>query len=116
MNSLGDCAQTARAMINRVHRRDHGEKNLRRANVARCFVAADVLFARLQRESIGGPTVGIVGNSDKYAWHVPFVFVAGREVSRGWSADSKRNAKALRMANDDVSTAWAGRSYESERE
>ena len=109
MNSLGDCAQTARAMINRVHRRDHGEKNLRRANVARRFVAADMLFARLERESIGWPTFGIVGNSDKSARHVPFVFVAGREVSRMWSAETKRNAKALRIANHDIGAEFAGR-------
>src|SRR5437763_5664533 len=108
MNSLGDCAQTAGAMINRVHRRDHGEKNLRRANVACCFVAADVLFARLQRESIGGPTVGLVGNSDKPAWHVPFGFVARREVSRVGPAETKRNAKALPIANEGIGAEFAG--------
>ena len=54
MNAFGDCAQATRAVINGIHRGDHGEENLRRADVARRFVAADVLLARLQRESIAG--------------------------------------------------------------
>src|SRR5437667_9394923 len=109
MNSLGDCAQTARAMINRVHRRDHGEKNLRRANVARCFVAADMLFARLQRESIGWPTFGIVGNSDKSARHVPFILIARRKIGCMRSAETERNAKGLRISDCNVRAEFARR-------
>src|SRR5437660_10014034 len=95
MNSLGDCAQTARAMINRVHRRDHGEKNLRRANVARRFVAADMLFARLEREPIGRPTFGIMGNSDKSARHVPFILIVRRQIRYMRSAANQRYVIAL---------------------
>src|SRR5258707_13660728 len=102
MNSLGDCAQTAWAMIDRVHRRDHSEKNLRRANVARRFVAADMLFARLQREPISGPTFGIVGNSDKSARHVPFILIARRKKDCMWPAKTERNAKALRISDCDT--------------
>ena len=57
MDAFRDRAQTARAMVNRIHRRDHGEKDLGRANVARRFVAPDVLFAGLEREPVPGRPV-----------------------------------------------------------
>src|SRR5438094_821099 len=77
MNSLGDCAQPVRAMIDRVHRCDDSGKNRRRANVARRSVATDVLLTRLERESIGGPTFLIVRNAHQSTGHVTFVLVAG---------------------------------------
>ena len=96
-------------MIDRVHRRDHSQKNLRRANVARRFVAADMLFARLERESIGRPTFGIVGNSDKSARHVPFILIARRKIRCMRSAETERNAKALRISDCDIDAEFAGR-------
>src|SRR5438132_10285560 len=102
MNSLGDCAQTARAMINRVHRRDDGEKNLRRANVARCFLAADVLFARLQSKPIRGSAFRIVRNSDEAPGHVAFVLIARGKIGCVWSTESERNTKPLRVPDGNV--------------
>ena len=55
VNALRDRAQAMRAVINGVHRGHDGEKHLRGADVTGGFVAADVLFARLQREPVRGP-------------------------------------------------------------
>src|ERR1700731_4938946 len=107
MNSLGDCAQTARPVIDRVHRRNHGEKNLCRANVAGRFVAADMLLPRLQRESIGRPAFSVVGNTNETARHMPFVLIARSEVGGVRTAKTERNTKALRVADCNFGAEFA---------
>jgi hypothetical protein len=52
MNALSNGAHPFRAMINRVHRRNDREKNLGGADVARSFVAPDVLLSGLQCQPI----------------------------------------------------------------
>src|SRR6266571_8412891 len=99
MDSLRDRAQPARAVIYRVHRCDDGEKNLRRANVARGFVATDVLLARLQGEAIGGPAFGVMGNADQTTGHVSFELIAGRKIGCVRSAEAEWNTETLRVAN-----------------
>src|SRR6266496_1887233 len=108
MNSLGDCAQPTGAMIDSVHRGDHSGKNRRRANVARCLIATDMLLAGLQRESIGGPTFRILRNAHQPAGHVTFVSIAGGEVCRLRSAKPERSAEALRATDRDIRTKFPG--------
>src|SRR2546423_7647074 len=116
MDALGDCAHTARAVIDRVHRRDDGEKNLRRADVTRCLVAADVLLARLQRESVSGPAFSIVRNADESPGHVALVLIERGKVSRMRSAETEWNAETLRISNRNVSAEFARWFYQRERE
>src|SRR5438309_8313784 len=109
MNALGDCAQTARAMINRVHRCDHREKNLRRANVTGRFVATDVLLARLQSESVSGPAFSVVRNADKPAGHVAFVLIARCKIRCMRSAEAEWDSEPLRISNGNVRAEFAWR-------
>src|SRR5437773_8169895 len=109
MNALGDCAQTTRAMIDSVHRGDDSEKNLCRANVACRFVAADVLLTRLQRESIGRTTFGIVRDTHQPARHMTFVLIARGEVCRVWAAEPQRNAETLGVTNSDICAKFSRR-------
>src|SRR6266536_4756291 len=108
MNSLGDCAQPTGATIDSVHRGDDSGKNRRRANVARCLVATDMLLAGLQRESIGGPTFRIVRKPYQPAWHVTFVSVARGEVCRLRSAEPEWSAQALRATDRDIRAKFPG--------
>ena len=112
----GDCSQSARTVINRIHRRDDGEEHLRRADVTRRFVAADVLLARLQREPVSRASVGIVRNADEPARHVAFVCIARREIGGVRSAESERNAETLRAADRDIGAEFARRLQQSQRE
>ena len=73
-------AQTIRPMINRVHRGHDGKKNLGGANVARRFVAPDVLLARLQRKPVGRPPGGVMRNADQPPREMAFVLIARRDV------------------------------------
>ncbi len=74
-------AQAAWAMINRIHRCDHGEENLGGADVTGGFVAANVLFAGLEREPICRAAVGIVRNADEPSRHVALVGIPRRKIS-----------------------------------
>ena len=116
MNAFGDRAQAVRSVINRIHRGDDGEKHLRRADVARRFVAADVLLARLQREAISRPSGGIVRNADQSSRHVAFVLIARRKIGGVRSAEAERNAETLRAADGDIGAEFARRLQQGERE
>src|SRR5207244_4841115 len=107
MDALGDCAQTARAVINRVHRRDDSEKNLRGANITGRFVAANVLLAGLQCESITRPAFSVVRNADEPAGHVAFVLIARCKVSRVWATQTEWNTKSLRVTDRDIRAEFA---------
>ena len=58
-----DRGQTIGTVIDRIHRRGDGQQNLRRADVARRLLAANVLLARLQ----GQPVRRSTGSIDRYA-------------------------------------------------
>src|SRR6266498_502539 len=107
MHALCECAQTARAMIDGIHRGDNGEENLRRADVARGFVPPDVLLACLQRKAISGAAFGIVRNAHESAGHMTFVLVARGEVGCMRAAKSQRNAEALRITDRNIGTEFS---------
>src|SRR5437870_11487636 len=109
MDALCPCAQSARPVINRVHRRDNGEENLRRADVTRRFVAPDVLFTRLQREAIRGAAFGIVRNTDEPAGHVTLELIARRKKGGVRSPKSERDTKTLRVADCDIRAKFSRR-------
>src|SRR5882724_6342994 len=107
MDALSHCAQSTRAVIDGIHRRDDSEENLRRADIARRLFAADVLLARLQGQTIGGPSIGIVRNAYKTAWHVTFISIARGEIGGMRSAESERHAETLRVADGDIGSEFA---------
>src|SRR5256885_2707970 len=109
MDALRDCAQPAGAMINRVLGGDAREKDLRGPNVTGGFVAANVLFARLQREPICGTTFGIVRDANQTPRHMPLVLIAGGKISGMRSAETKRNSKALSIADRHISPDFTRR-------
>src|SRR6266550_2118658 len=94
MNASRDCAQATRAMIDRVHRGNNGEENLRRADVTRGFIAADVLLTRLQCEAISWAAFGIVRNPETLR-------VAHRDIGAEFSRwFQERQCKNIRSDND----------------
>ncbi len=81
MHAAGYLAQAFRSVINGIHRGHDREEHLGRADVARRLVAPDVLLARLERETVGRPSGGIVRNTDQASRQVALVLVAGGEIS-----------------------------------
>src|SRR5579859_1679093 len=109
MNTLGDFPQTVRAVINGVHRRDDGEKDLGRANVTGRFVASDVLLACLQSEPKSGPAFGIVRNANETTSHVPLELIARGEIGGVRSAETEWNTKSLGVADCNIRSEFTRR-------
>ena len=103
-------------MIDRVHRRDHSEKNLCRADVTRGFIPADVLLPRLQSEPIRCPAFSVVRHANKPAGHVSFVLIARGEVSRVRSTEPERHSKALSVTDRDVCAEFTRRFQQRQRQ
>src|SRR5437764_12123486 len=82
MDTFRDRTKTVRPVINRVHRRHDSEEDLRRANIARCFIATGVLLARLHCATISGPTVGVVGDAYETSRHVAATLLACCQTCR----------------------------------
>ncbi len=111
-----DRRETRRPVVDGVHRRDHREQYLRRADVRRRLLAPDVLFARLQREPVRGLAVRVDRHADEAARHRPLELVLRREIAGVRAAVAHRHAEALRRADDDVGAPLAGRHEQRKRE
>ena len=116
MHAPRDRRQPGRAVVDRVHPGDHREQHLRRADVRRRLLAADVLLARLQREAVRGAAVRIDGDPDEAAGHRALELVPRREVTGMRAAVAHRHAESLRRADDDVGAPLARRCEERQRE
>ena len=96
-------------MINRVHRCDHREQHLRRANVRGRFLAPDVLLARLQREAVGWAPAGIDTDADQPAGQRTLVSRFAGDERRMRTAVAHRYSEALRRSNRNIGAEFAGR-------
>jgi hypothetical protein len=103
-------------VVNGIHRGHHSEEHLGRADVARRFVAADVLLAGLEREAIRRVAVRVFGNADEPARHEPLVGVASGHEGSVRSAEAERHTEALGISHGDVGTELTRRSEEGQRE
>src|SRR4051812_10799448 len=102
MNALGDPPQPFRSMVDRIHTRHDGQEHLRRTNVARRLFTSDVLFAGLQRKTVGRLACDILGHSDDAPRHLAFECLSGCKERSVRSAESKRNAKSLAGAHSNI--------------
>src|SRR5688500_14672682 len=104
------------SVIHCVHARDDGEKHLSSANVARRLLAPDVLLPGLESHAERRISVRVTRDADDASGNLPFVLVPGREESGMRSAVSERNAKALGVTDDDISSPFPRRGEENETE
>ena len=116
VHALRDRAQAVGSVVDAVHPGHDREQHLRRADVARRLVAADVLLARLHRHPERGLTVRVDRHADDPTRHLPLVLVACREERGVRAAVSERYAEALRRPDRDVRAELPGRTEERERE
>ena len=108
MHTLGDRPEPTGAMEHGVHRRDDGEQHLRRADVRRRLLAADMLLARLQGQAIGAVAPGVDGHADEPAGQRALVGVAGGHVGGMRTAVAHRHTVALHGADGDIGAHFAG--------
>ncbi|MCY1517305.1 hypothetical protein D9M68_519800 [compost metagenome] len=116
VNALGDRLDALRSMEHRVHRGHDGEQHLGGADVRRRFLAADVLFAGLQRQAIGAVAARIDRYADEAAGHGALVRVLDRHIGRMRTAIADRHAEALGAADSDIGAHLSGRLQQSQRQ
>ena len=109
MHLCGDAAQAVRTVIHRVHAGHDRQQCLCGADVGSGLLAADMLFARLQRHAQRGVAVGIHRHADDAARHRALVRVAAGEVGGVRAAVAHRHAEALRRTQHHVRAPFARR-------
>ncbi len=111
-----DRPKPGRAVVHRVHRRHDGQQHLRGADVAGGLLAADVLFAGLQRQPVGLVAVGIHAHPDQPARELPLKSLGHGHEPGVRTTEADRHAEALRAADHHVRTDLAGRTQQRQRE
>ena len=116
MNAARNFREAFGSVIDGVHAGNHREQHLRCADVRRRLFPPDVLFARLQSQSIRRRTLGVDGNPDEPPRKRTLEGIPRREISGMRSAEPDRHAEALRRADDDISAPFARRGEQRQRE
>ena len=82
----------------------------------RRLVAADVLFARGERQHEAALAISVDRFAAEAAWHLAQEFrLAGEETDIG-AAEAERHADRLAFADRNVGAHFAGRLHEAERD
>src|SRR2546426_1098728 len=79
MHAFRNRLQAFRPVINCVSGGHAGEERLRRADVARRFLAPDILLARAESKPQGRSAAGVLRDADETAGHLTLERVARRE-------------------------------------
>ena len=116
LHALGDAADAGRAVPHGVHAGHHGQQHLRRADVGGGLLAADVLFAGLQRQAQRRVALRVLGHADQAAGHVALEGVLAGHEAGVRAAKTERHAKALRRTDGDVRAPFARGGQESQRQ
>ena len=116
VHPAGDRRQPVGAVVAGIHRRQHRQQYLGGADVGSGLVAADVLFAGLQRQPVSGRPVGIHGHPDQSAGQLAGVLGVHRQVAGVRAAESHWHTEALGGAERDVGTQLAGRGDQRQRQ
>ena len=116
VDALGDPTQPLGSVVDGVHPGDDREQDLRRADVARRLLAADVLLAGLQGEAVRRCTVGVDRHADEATGQLALEPGAHGHEPGVRPAEAERYAEALRRADRDVGTDLARGAQQRQRE
>ncbi len=100
------------AVVDGIEAGDVREERLRRADVRRGLLAADVLLARLQRHAVRAVAVRVHRHADDPAGRLPHVLVERGEKRRVGTAVSHGHPEPLRVPQHDIGPQLAGRRHE----
>ena len=92
-----------------IKRGHHGQEHLGRTNIARGFVASDVLLAGLQGQPKRWLAIRITRLADNSARHLAAKRIAGGKKCGMGAATSHRHTQTLSAANSDVGTELTNR-------
>ena len=101
--------QPFRAVMNGIKRRHHSQQHLGRTNVARGFVASNVLLAGLQGQPKRWLAIRIARLAHNPAGHLAAKRIASGKKRGMGAASTHRHTKTLGAANSDVGTELTNR-------
>ena len=110
VDGLRDRLQPVGAVVDGVDRGDDGQQRLRGADVGGGLLAADVLLAGLQGQTVGRDAGVVLGDTHEAAGQRALQALPHRHVGRVRAAEEQRHAEALRGADGDVRALLARRS------
>ena len=102
-----DLLQAVGTVIDGVHSGDDGQQYLRRADIARRLLAANVLLAGLQGQSHCGMALVVFRKTDNSARNLSLVGVASGEIGRVRSTVAHRHPESLGVPHHDVGAELA---------
>ena len=102
MHPLGDGTDALRAVVDGVHAGHHRQQHLRRANVARRLLPANVLLACLKRHAQRWAARGVLRHADDAPREVARELAAGGKVGGMRTAESHRDPEALAATHRHV--------------
>ena len=109
MDIPGDALQSFRTVVHGVHAGHHGEQCLGRADVAGGFVAADVLFPRLQRHAQTLFAATVLAHTDDAARQQTLVFLRGAEERGVRPTVAQGYSESLTVAHHHIGTPFTRR-------
>ncbi len=114
MDAVGDLHQAPGTVVHGVHAGDVRQQYLGGADVARGFLAADVLLAGLHRQAQGRLAETVHGHPDQAAWHVALEGILSGEIRCVRAAETQRYAEALGTADGDIGAEFARRGQQGQ--
>ena len=108
----GDTSKPIGAVVNAVHSRHDGKKDLRRTDVRRGLFAADVLLPGLESHAQRRLAARIDRGADDASRDGSFELILCREKCRVGSTESHGDTESLRAADRDIGAELARRGQE----
>ncbi len=108
VDAFGDGAQPLGPVEDGVEGGHDGEKRLRGADVGGRLLAADMLFAGLEREAVGLVPARVDGDADDAAGHGALVIITAGHEGSVRAAITHGHAEPLGRADGDVGAHRAG--------
>ena len=116
VHALGDPEQPVRPVVGPVEACDHGQEDLRGADVARGPLAPDVLLTGLQRQPVGGPARGVDRDAHEASRQLALEPGAHCHDPGVRPTESHRDTEALGRTHHDVRAALPGRGQQAQAE
>ena len=108
VHTLGNGGEALGTVVESVHGGHVGEKGLGSADVAGGLLPANVLLPGLESQAEGLVTLGVAGDTDKTAGHLPLQGILDTKEGGVRATVAKGNSKPLAVAKGNVRTKLAG--------
>ena len=116
MQTFGDSTQPLGTVIHSVSTGNNRQQSLGGTDVTGSFLATNVLFAGLQRQTVRRLTGGILRHTDQTAWHSAFHTLMHGHVGGMRTTKEEGQTETLGIAHCNIGTEFPRRLQQGERQ